>query len=306
MDTNNNDLSNSTNTEKVKLEHLKSFKLKPISDFTPIFIGNHFLLLQKSFKFNAELLPLVSECMNCNRPADMECKDCTKTVCSLECHSSQQNEAPIENHKNVSDRRPVPVPMTTAREIEKYVKITAVINHRLVFVRPAGVRNDIDFARLLCDTAKYEKTAKTLTAHPAIGSFVLAKFGFYQRALVLKRIDKTTKFVVAFIDFGNVETLDYCDMKVMPEKLKAINRFATKISLIKIEHDLMNTNALQTLYEYLITDTELEIEIVSKDDLNFQTKAKLLADKWINEMVHLHNIDGVEELKNKGLASVKY
>lgn len=234
----------------------------------------------------------------------MKCKDCTKTVCSLECHSSQQNGAPIENHKNVSDRRILP--MTTAREIEKYVKITAVINHRSVFVRPAGVRNDIDFARLLCDTAKYEKTAEMLTVEPAIGSFVLAKFGFYQRALVLKQINKTTMFVVAFIDFGNVETIDYRDMKVMPEKLKAINRFATKVSLIKIEHDLMNTDALQTLYEYLITDAELEIEIVSKGDLHHATKAKLRADKWINEMVHLHNIDGIEEPKNKGLASVNY
>lgn len=183
-----------------------------------------------------------------------------------------------------------------ARKIEKHVKLTAVINHRLVFVRPADDHDEVEFARLLCDTAKYAKNADHLACLPAVGSYVLAKFGYYQRAFVLKRINDT-QVLVAFIDFGNVETVDFRELKAMPNELKQIKRFATKIALSKVEQDLMNNNALETLYDYLARDAELEIEIAPKGEPNEVTTAKLRADQWINELVNACNIDGIKLLK---------
>lgn len=207
---------------------------------------------------------------------------------------------PSENAENVGADLPRPI---QARKIEKYVKLTAVINHRLVFVRPAGGNNEVDFARLMCDVVKSARNAETLTAMPKVGSFVLAKFGFYQRALVLK-IVSVTQAVVSFIDFGNVEVLDFHEMKAMPSILKTIERFATKIRLSKIEHDLMNTNALKVLYDYLIRDTEMMIEIALEKDSNGETMASLRADKWINEQVHSSNINGITVPKTRFLTNV--
>lgn len=212
----------------------------------------------------------------------MNCKDCDKSFCSLECHSLEHNKVAVENREDGN------VIKIETKPIERVVKITSVINHRLVFVRPADSRDETEFVRLSCDIMKYAKQTDTLQSMPPVGTYVLANFGYYQRALVLKHVNKT-KVAVAFIDFGNVETVDFHHLKMMPEQLKDVKRFATKVALSKINDPLMNDKTLKVLYDYLIRDAELEIKIAPKTDCTEVTTATLRADQWINELIDAAN-----------------
>lgn len=171
------------------------------------------------------------------------------------------------------------------RKIDKIVKITAVINHRMVFIRPATKGDDIEFVRLFLDTDRYAKDAANLTNMPTIGQWVLAKFDYYQRALVLKKVNET-HVAVAFIDFGNVEIRDFHALKFMPEKLKDFNRFATRIELNGIDHDIMSDEALKVLYHYMAQDVELTFERDASNEGKGHLKA---SDKWINQLVNKMN-----------------
>ncbi|XP_055323868.1 protein vreteno [Sitodiplosis mosellana] len=261
---------------------------------------------KKIFSFNSDLLASISKCANCPRAADKMCKNCNEPQCSLECHAAKQkqlNEAKpsnkIENEKIMSPRAFLlssssSVPgRIEAEPISKLqtVKITAVINHRLVFVRPADDQQEAAFVRLMCDTVKYARDAKAFQSLPSVGSLVLAKFDYYQRALVLKHVDNT-KVAVAFIDFGNVEIRDFHELKAMPDELKNRKRFATKIRLNKIDDDFMNEKALKYLYNIMAHARELTIKFDSNDTVPM---AELRAsDKWVNQMINSLNIEDIE------------
>lgn len=149
--------------------------------------------------------------------------------------------------------------------------------------------DDIAFARLNCDTVRCAKDASTLTCLPQVGLLVLAKFDFYQRALVLKHLSDTT-VAVAFIDYGNVEIRDFHELKIMPDKLKTVERFASKFELNNIEHDIMNFAALKVLYRYMANETELRMEM-NENNRCVNLKA---SDKWINELVNQRNVLKIE------------
>lgn len=236
------------------------------------------------------------------------CKDCNEPQCSLECHAAKQtqlNEAKqsdkIENEKVTSPRSLIPERIE-AEPIGKSqrVKITAVINHRLVFVRPADDEREAAFIRHIYDTVKCAKDAETLTTMPSIGTLVLAKFDDYHRALVLKRIDDT-KVAVAFIDFGNVEICDFHELKVMPVELKNRKRFATKVRLNKINDDLMNEKALQYLYDLMAHGNELTIKFDLNDSVS--TAELKTSDKWVNQMVDGLNIEDIKVARIKDMSS---
>lgn len=205
----------------------------------------------------------------------------------------------VESQKNSTPNDiPVHIP---ARKIDQIVKLTAIINHRLVFVRPAKDKDDVAFAQLLCDTVKYARDAKFLNGLPSIGSLVLAKFGYYQRALVLKHVD-ATKVAVAFIDFGNIEICDFSELKVMAEQLKQIDRFARKIELSQIENGIMNNQALEVLYRYLANEAELKIEFgPHSEETNTVTASLKSSDKWINQLVNQMNVNGIQVQRTKSV-----
>lgn len=223
----------------------------------------------------------VNRCGNCSRPADKFCKTCEKSQCSLECHAAECKKAKT-NGEQVQNK--FPISGIEAHKIKDAVKITTVLNHRLVFVRPATDSDDIAFARLNCDTVRSAMDANTLTCLPQVGSLVLAKFDYYQRAMVLKHLSSISVAVV-FIDYGNVETRDFHELKIMPDKLKSVKRFASKFELSGIDHDIMDFAALKVLYRYMAHETELRIEM---NESNRCVKLKT-SDKWVNELVNQRN-----------------
>lgn len=175
-----------------------------------------------------------------------------------------------------------------ARQIGQKVKITAIINHRLVFIRPATDRDDIDFARLMCDTVRYAEESDYISTMPIAGTMVLAKFDFYQRGLVLKKINDT-QVAVAFIDFGNVEVCDFRKLKVMPNILNKVDRFATKLSLSGITSDIMDDRALKVLYKYMAQDAELKFDGEFDVTNNMFVGTLKASNTWINQSVNEMN-----------------
>lgn len=251
-----------------------------------------FLFRHQSFSFNSDLLPAILNCTTCERPADKICKNCNEPQCSAGCHAAKHTKS-LDVAKNAETKQPHVPERIKAVPIDRNVKITAILNHRLVFVRPAEDRDEKMFARLMCDTISCAKRADFLTSMPSIGSLVLAKFDYYQRALVLKRVD-STRVAIAFIDFGNVETRDYRELKFMSDNLKTKKRFATKIALSRIEDDLMNEKALEYLYNLLVFDVELSIKLGPKKT-NEVVPAELKSpDKWVNQLIHSMNIEDIK------------
>lgn len=173
-----------------------------------------------------------------------------------------------------------------ARPTGKTVKISCVLSHRLVFVRPATTDAEDAFVQLMNDIAKCAKADDHLRKMPAIGTLCLADFGgFYQRALVLKRISRL-EVIVAFIDYGNVKRRLFTALKQIPDHLKQPECFATKITLKQIDEDVMNVAALNYLYNLMAYETELTMERIDDIGSTNAIVASLFASHdWVNAKV---------------------
>ncbi|XP_031617960.1 protein vreteno [Contarinia nasturtii] len=257
-------------------------------------------LKKKPFIFKSDSIDYgIVQCENDSYASDKKCKQCNKNYCTLNCHAISCKK-PDKLDETGPSKSPSIFDFTIKSEpIMKTVKLTAVINHRLVFVRPAEDDQETAFAQLLNDTVKCAINAETYKSLPSIASLVLAKYDYYQRALVLKHINDT-EVAVAFIDFGNIETRPYSELKVMPSDLQKRKPFATKIHLSKINEDLMNEQALRCLYNLMMHDIELKIkkEMVDENPL-YELKAP---DNWVNQMVNDWNTDGIDIPKIKDIS----
>lgn len=219
------------------------------------------------------------------------CSSCARPICSIECHeqANSQKEQDLVDATATGNLEYI-----KAQPIEQKVKITSVINNRLVFIRPADDFDNIEFARLEADTVEAAKNAPTFEMKPCVGSYVLARLGYYQRALVLKHVSETD-VLLAFIDYGNVETFDYRDLKMMPDQLKKVKRFATKVALNDIDNRLMNVKTLKYLYDVLARDTELKVKFVKNNETGETTAALQASNRWVNQMINRLNTEKVEK-----------
>lgn len=193
------------------------------------------------------------ECTVCKSPTDMHCEINKKPYCSFEC--LELDKRPLATAIDAEIIQVLPMGLT------RDVKITFVVNQRMLFVRPSDADADAAFVKCINDTVKYAKKAETLKLMPQIGALVLAPFdNYYQRAMVLKHMPEKKNVAVAFIDFGNIEVLDFTTFKKISPELKRIKRFATKIILKDVEQDYLCDKALQYLYNLMVFDIELTIE----------------------------------------------
>lgn len=241
-------------------------------------------------------------CAKCGLLTDRYCGDCNARYCSLQCNETHAEHLakccgnigdatdPAEDRQRTESGQQA----IEARSTGKLVKITCVLGHRLVFVRPAAAEVDAEFVLLANDLAKYAKTGDHLKTMPAIGTVCLAELGgCYQRALVMKRTSRLD-VVVAFIDYGNVERRLFTALKHIPEHLRRPKRFATKIALNQITEDLMNVAALEYLYNLMAYETELTIDTIGGIGPTNAAVASLFASHdWVNAKVNELNRRGI-------------
>lgn len=246
----------------------------------------------------------IHPCVKCQLPADKECAGCFKSYCSSECIQNDVNHSQachseackIENNNTIKPNVPIQTDSSVIeilpKKIDQKAKITCILNHRLVFIRPAMENDDIEFVMFINDTIKYAKQVENMKSLPKIGTLCLAEFGgFYQRALVMKCISKFM-VVVALIDFGNVETKAYSELKPISNELKQKKRFATKVTLNQVNDDLMNEEALQYLYNIMAFDETLKVEFNSNNN-SPHLSADLFLDEWVNEKVNKFNVKDI-------------
>lgn len=221
------------------------------------------------------------KCSVCTLEADKYHEKSDKIFCSLKCLNNDEN---LEN-LNVKIQNIIEVaPM----ELKQIVKITHVINHRLLFVRPGTVTDDIAFTKFINEIIRSAKVSPNYKSLPEIGELVLAHFSdFYQRALVLKHLPNE-KVVVAFIDFGNIEVVNFNELKKMSDKLKQIKRFATKIMLKNVDDGFMDEQAIEYLYTLMAFDIELSINKIVGDNGDLMAELKS-ADSWVSDQVNMRN-----------------
>lgn len=154
------------------------------------------------------------ECSLCKLPTDMYCEENKKPYCSFECLS--MDKEPLG--KAIDDTMDAEIFQVFPMELKLVIKITCVVNQRMLFARPGDAYTDTAFVKCINDTVKYANNAKNLKLLPEVGELVLAPFdNYYQRAMVLKHIS-TDDVAVAFIDFGNIEVLEFTKFKkISPE-----------------------------------------------------------------------------------------
>lgn len=260
---------------------------------------------QFSFIGNPEVNVPLKKCAHCNGLADTRCGKCNISYCSIECikidvaHSKKcSNKPPVaaNGHCTIAEQATEEM---SALPLGKTVKLTCVLSHRLLFVRPASDEAENAFVRLMNDIVKCAKTANFLTSTPPAGTMCLAEFGgFYQRALVLKQ----SRYIVtvAFIDFGNIEQRPFNELKTIPEQLKQYKRCASKIALHQINEDIMNIEALHYLYSLMAFEKGLTIEIIANNESATAVASLFAFDDWINAKVDkLNKLDTVSDGNNE-------
>lgn len=223
------------------------------------------------------------ECSVCKLPTDMHCEVNKKPYCSIECLALDERPLAKANDDAIDAEIFQILPM----ELKRDVKITFVVNQRMLFVRPGGADADAAFVKCINDTVKYAKNAENLKLMPQIGELVLASFdNYYQRAMVLKHIPNENQVAVAFIDFGNIEVLELTTLKKISPELKQIKRFATKIILKGVDQDYLCDKALQYLYNLMVFDIELTIEgsAIENDIMNVDLRDKDYISRTLNAL----------------------
>lgn len=229
--------------QKVKI---KSVQSAGISDMT-----------KSLFSFRNTLLPdpstLTSSCPKCGKVAyqysvttDDKQPKCTCELGNVESTLESRIDGTVVALPSKSVQ-----PNTT-------VKLVSVVNFRTVYVRPSSRDDEVEFMQLLNDIAKAAKKVHTTTV-PKIGLLVLAPFeNVLHRALILKLLNEETA-IVAFLDFGNVDTVKVAQMKTMPAELKAKPRLITKFTLKNVPHPMFNKDLEFELFQPLVDSSELTV-----------------------------------------------
>lgn len=252
-----------------------------------------------SFSFRNSRLPdplvLASPCSKCNEPSNQYCRVCDVPFCSIRCEQNDNihNETCVngkmfeindfdEMNQTRDDEDVVNVPTKWIRKSNTRVLLTSFVDFKTVYVRPSNPHDDMEFIKLMNDVGKAVKTSAQLSA-PECGSLVLAPFEMvYHRALILKLLDQNVA-IVAFIDFGNVDTVRIAEMKVMAADLKKRPRMVTRFTLKNVPDAMCNEDALDILFQllnksaevtvrfdepYVPGDTECELATAAFDSVN--------------------------------------
>lgn len=164
----------------------------------------------------------------------------------------------VEMNQARDDEDVVNVPTKWIQKSNTRVLLTSFLDFKTVYVRPSNPIDDMEFIKLMNDVVKAAKTSAQLRA-PKCGMLVLAQFEMvYHRALILKLLDEN-KAIVAFIDFGNVDTARIAEMKVMPTELKKMPRMVTRYTLKNVPDAMCNDDALNILFELLNKSAEVTV-----------------------------------------------
>lgn len=152
--------------------------------------------------------------------------------------------SPITANKTVVDTQKKPLAIEEIKNHSK-VYITYVCNQSSVYVRLIDSNNEyINFLKSVDDSAN---TSANLSEFPNRENIVLAPFeGNYYRALVISA-NNSDAIRLAFLDFGNVESIPFNKLKELSADLKFKKRFAVKLTLDSVSSDTKYSDGIKVL-----------------------------------------------------------
>lgn len=222
--------------------------------------------------------------------ADKHCQACKAPYCSVQCiqedlnHSERCGEnlqkiCEIRSTSNSNEPKPIPTqPEPIAHRCA--VLITSVIDHRTVFVRPMGPKENEYYIQLINSVALESRIAGSLLETPSAGDWVLAPWQqIYGRAIVLK-VNSTDDILCGLIDFGNVVSCRLSELKEISDDLKRGRWLTKKVELINVPPCCINAKELELLTQlmlknekvYLFHDADIDEDDDESEEFELFTK----------------------------------
>lgn len=161
--------------------------------------------------------------------------------------------APVTEIKNKANVLSPPVAkpaatLTRNDELKNGSKVRLVYagNHYSAYVRSTA--SDAEYTSILGRVAEAAVNASKLTELPARNDMVSAPFlGDYYRAIVVRVESKEQPIRVAFLDFGNVDTVKFDDLRALDDDLKNAKCFTFRILFDGIDRETPNPDGLALL-----------------------------------------------------------
>lgn len=145
---------------------------------------------------------------------------------------------------------------------DKLVTISSVISHNIVFLRSIEKKDNERYKKYLNDVVENAKIAQPLDEMPKKGDIVLAEFeGAYYRALVTRIL--CDEVVVAFLEFGNLETKSISELKELRDDLKYVQRFTFKATLRDVNEGLKTGKCVN--YLRLLVKSSIHLKFTRKE-----------------------------------------
>lgn len=165
-------------------------------------------------------------------------------------------------------------------ELQNGAKIRLVYanNHYSAYVRSAA--SDGEYTDLLQRVIEAATTAAKLTDLPKRNDMVSAPFlGDYYRAIIVKADAIEQPIRVAFLDFGNIESVKFDDLRELSDDLKNAKRFTCRIFFDGIDRETTNPEGLALLKQI---ELEGKSSFIVHSSSNSQTIGKDSFVKLIN------------------------
>lgn len=152
---------------------------------------------------------------------------------------------------------------------EVNVIITSVVTPEAIFCHIADSNNSTALANLNNDISSYCMNSSFNNYYPVCGEICLARYsddGLWYRAVPLKII--RGKLQVIFLDFGNVEILDFEDTRQMIPRFMELPIQAVHCMLSGIASQNWNAEVIEELLKILPQKEELKVKVLEKIQKN--------------------------------------
>lgn len=215
----------------------------------------------------------------------------------LESSYNQKNHKPKSlNESQVSNefRRPDAFPLKNNSKVTiTSAYFEGIRNKLVVFVRPIDEDHNRDYGQIIKDVNAYASSSKPLENEPG-SEYVAAPYEeYYYRAAVIhiykdRHNEKLAE--VGFLDFGNVSTIPFKDLRQLSRQLQSRNRYANKILLKSVPVNIDNNDVVNYLKKFDDDSTPL--------NLRFQGRYEYL------ETPIILNVDETQECVNNRIMQI--
>lgn len=126
------------------------------------------------------------------------------------------------------------------------VRLVYASNHYSAYIRSAA--SDNEYSDILARVIEAAVNAGKLTELPQRNDMVSAPFlGDYYRAIVVKAESTEQPIRVAFLDFGNVDSVQFDDLRELDDDLKNAKRFTFRVFFDGVDRETPNPGGLALL-----------------------------------------------------------